>query len=275
MSKRSKTVKKSMLVLCACFLQAAVILSGCESASQQTDTPAAGTAIDHSKPLTITVFDNAANYQGEQTGWYGKLLKDKFNLTLNILSPQVAGDQLYKTRSAAGDLGDLLIIDNSQLEELIPAGLVMDITDKVKNTKYLSKYMDNHFKPFNAAFDKVNPNGKIYGLPTFEADTSPTTFSEEIPYSSPIMPWDYYKGVGAPQLNNLTDLLNVLKKMQEKYPKTPDGKPIVPITLWKDWDNNGGMENVRWLSNWYGYERAERNHYFTVECQGRHGSAHR
>lgn len=255
MSKRSKTVKKSMLVLCACFLQAAVILSGCESASQQTDTPAAGTAIDHSKPLTITVFDNAANYQGEQTGWYGKLLKDKFNLTLNILSPQVAGDQLYKTRSAAGDLGDLLIIDNSQLEELIPAGLVMDITDKVKNTKYLSKYMDNHFKPFNAAFDKVNPNGKIYGLPTFEADTSPTTFSEEIPYSSPIMPWDYYKGVGAPQLNNLTDLLNVLKKMQEKYPKTPDGKPIVPITLWKDWDNNGGMENVRWLSNWYGYEQ--------------------
>ncbi|UUZ93534.1 hypothetical protein LJK87_01830 [Paenibacillus sp. P25] len=255
MSKRSKTVKKSMLVLCACFLQAAVILSGCESASQQTDTPVAGTAIDHSKPLTITVFDNAANYQGEQTGWYGKLLKDKFNLTLNILSPQVAGDQLYKTRSAAGDLGDLLIIDNSQLEELIPAGLVMDITDKVKNTKYLSKYMDNHFKPFNAAFDKVNPNGKIYGLPTFEADTSPTTFSEEIPYSSPIMPWDYYKGVGAPQLNNLTDLLNVLKKMQEKYPKTPDGKPIVPITLWKDWDNNGGMENVRWLSNWYGYER--------------------
>ena len=86
------------------------------------------------------------------------------------------------------------------------------------------------------AFRKVNPDGKIYGLPTFEADTSPTTFSEEIPYSSPIMPWDYYKGVGAPKLNNLDDLLNVLKQMHEKYPKTPDGKPIVPITLWKDWD---------------------------------------
>ena len=50
------------------------------------------------------------------------------------------------------------------------------------------------------------------------------------------MPWDYYKGVGAPKLNNLDDLLNALKQMQEKYPKTPDGKPIVPITLWKDWD---------------------------------------
>lgn len=266
MSKSSHAVKKAMLLLFACLFLVSVTLTGCESGSKNKETstasssnPAASegnSAIDHSKPLTVTVFDNAANYQGEQTGWYGKLLKDKFNITLNILAPQVAGDQLYKTRTAAGDLGDLLIVDNSQMEELIPTGLVMDITDKLKNTKYLSQYVDNHFKPFNAGFDKVNPEGKIYGLPTFEADTSPTSFSEELPYSSPIMPWDYYKGVGAPKLNNLTDLLNVLKQMQEKYPKTPDGKTIVPITLWKDWDG-GGMENVRWLSNWYGYEQPD------------------
>ncbi|AIQ70210.1 hypothetical protein PGRAT_23075 [Paenibacillus graminis] len=252
-----------MLLFGTILLLGATALSGCSGNSNNAAGTAAGTAtgsaepgagIDHSKPLTITVFDNAANYQGEQTGWYGKLIKDKFNITLNILSPQVAGDQLYKTRSASGDLGDLLIIENSQLEELIPAGMIMDLTDKIKNTEYLSKYVDNHFKPFNAAFESVNKDGKIYALPTFVSDTSPTTFSEEIPYSSPIMPWDYYKGIGSPKLNNLTDLMNALKQMQEKYPKTPDGKPIVPITLWKDWDN-GSMENVRWLSNWYGYEQ--------------------
>ncbi|GIO52666.1 hypothetical protein [Paenibacillus cineris] len=272
MSKSRKAAKKSVMLLFACLFIASVGLASCGSASNEepgTDakTSENNTAIDHSKPLTITVFDNAANYQGEQTGWYGKLLKDKFNLTLNILAPQVAGDQLYKTRSAAGNLGDLLIIDNSQLEELIPAGLIMDLTDKVKNTKYLSQYVDNHFKPFNEAFDKVNPDGKIYALPTFTADTSPTTFSEDQPYSSPILPWDYYKGVGAPKLNNLTDLLNVLKKMQEKYPKTPDGKPIVPITLWKDWDG-GGMENVRWLSNWYGYEQPDGTSTLQLNAKG-------
>lgn len=272
MSKSKKAAKKSVMLLFACLFIASVGLAGCGSGSNEepgTDTKTSenNTAIDHSKPLTITVFDNAANYQGEQTGWYGKLLKDKFNLTLNILAPQVAGDQLYKTRSAAGNLGDLLIIDNSQLEELIPAGLIMDLTDRVKNTKYLSQYVDNHFKPFNEAFDKVNPDGKIYALPTFTADTSPTTFSEDQPYSSPILPWDYYKGVGAPKLNNLTDLLNVLKKMQEKYPKTPDGKPIVPITLWKDWDG-GGMENVRWLSNWYGYEQPDGTSTLQLNAKG-------
>jgi len=256
LSNRNKTGKKSMVVLFTCLFMVTTALAGCSKSEPSTNESESQnhTTIDHSKPLTLTVLSNAANYQGEQTGWYGKLLKDKFNITLNILAPQVAGDQLYKTRSAAGDLGDILIIENSQLEELIPVGLVMDITDRVANTKYLSQYVDNHFKPFNGGFDKVNPKGKIYGLPTFVADTSPTTFSEELPYSSPILPWDYYKGVGAPKLNNLTDLLNVLKQMQEEYPKTPDGKPIVPITLWKDWDG-GGMENVRWLSNWYGYEQ--------------------
>ncbi len=263
MNTHHKLAKKSLLLFGTTLLLGATALSGCSDNSNNAAGTATGTAtgsaepgagIDHSKPLTITVFDNAANYQGEQTGWYGKLIKDKFNITLNILSPQVAGDQLYKTRSASGDLGDLLIIENSQLEELIPAGMNMDLTDKIKNTEYLSKYVDNHFKPFNAAFESVNKDGKIYALPTFVSDTSPTTFSEEIPYSSPIMPWDYYKGIGSPKLNNLTDLMNALKQMQEKYPKTPDGKPIVPITLWKDWDN-GSMENVRWLSNWYGYEQ--------------------
>lgn len=266
-----KLGRKSALLLGTTILLVTTALSGC-SGNSNNGGPAAGTAgtaepgapaessvpdtggIDHSKPLTITVFDNAANYQGEQTGWYGKLLKDKFNIMLNILAPQVAGDQLYKTRSASGDLGDLLIIENSQLEELIPAGMIMDLTDLIKNTEHLSKYVDNHFKPFNVAFEKQNSDGKIYALPAFTADTSPTTFSEELPYSSPILPWDYYKGIGAPKLNNLNDLMTALKDMQAKYPKTPDGKPIVPITLWKDWDG-GSMENVRWLSNWYGYEQ--------------------
>lgn len=277
MKRSNKAEKKwTMLLVTGVFLLSTT-LAGCQNASNSGSSAepsnAAGTSetggkgIDHSKPLTITVYNNAANYQGEQTGWYGKLIKDKFNITLNILAPQVAGDQLYKTRTAAGNLGDLLIIDNSQLEELIPAGLIMDITDKLKNSQYLSKYVDNHFKPFNTAFDKVNPDGKIYAMPTFVADTSPTTFSEEIPYSSPIMPWDYYKGVGAPKLNNLTDLLNVLKEMQKKYPATPDGKKIVPITLWKDWDG-GSMENVRWLSNWYGYEQPDGTSTIQLNAKG-------
>ena len=43
----------------------------------------------------------------------------------------------------------------------------------------------NHFEYFNSTFEAVNPDKKIYGLATFQADTSPTTYSEELAYSSP------------------------------------------------------------------------------------------
>jgi len=205
--------------------------------------------------ITIDMYNNAANYQGEQTGWYAKVLQDELNITLNIIAPQVGGDALYKTRAAAGSLGDICVIDNDQLEECIQAGLVADMTDLIKNYPNLMEYMD-HFEYFNGTFEAVNPEKKIYGLATFQADTSPTTYSEELAYSSPILNWTYYSAAGRPEMNNLQDLLTTLKKMRDTTPTTKDGKKIIPITLWKDWDT-WSMENVRWLCNWYGFEQPE------------------
>lgn len=262
-----RDLKRIMLGLTAGVFLVSAVLTGCgggtpsnaSNSAAGTSTASAsssGSSAADRTPLTLEIYDNAANYQGEQTGWFAKIVKDKFNLTLNILSPQVAGDQLYKTRSASGSLGDIVVIDNSQMEECIPAGLLTDLTDMIKDYPNLAKYVDNHYKLFNSSFKKANPEGKIYGLPTLMADTSPTAYTDEFAYSSPMMPWDYYKGIGAPKIENLNSLLDVLQKMKEKYPKTPDGKPINAITLWKDWDT-WSMENVRWLCNWYGYEQPE------------------
>ena len=38
--------------------------------------------MNHDEPLTIEVYDVAANYQGMQTGWYAKEIKDRFNIEL-------------------------------------------------------------------------------------------------------------------------------------------------------------------------------------------------
>ncbi len=203
------------------------------------------------EPLTLDIFDNAANYQGEQPGWFGHIVKEKFNLTLNILAPQISGDQLYQTRAAAGDLGDIIIIDNAQWVDCIKSGLVIDLTDILPTTENLSQYM-NHFEGFNQSFDSVT-NGRIYGMPDFIADTSPTTFSETQPYSSPEMYWPWYREAGMPELENLDDLLDYMEQMLEEHPTTADGKPHIPITIWKDWDTNY-MEAACWIGQWYGYQ---------------------
>ena len=83
--------------------------------------------------LTIDVFDHISNYQGVQSGWFAQLVKEKFNMELNLISPNVAGggDTLYQTRSANGNLGDIIItnLDKSRLKDLVQAGLVLDMTE--------------------------------------------------------------------------------------------------------------------------------------------------
>ena len=55
-------------------------------------------------PITITVYDAAANYHGIQKGWFAKVVKDRFNIELDIIAPQVAGQEIYATRAEEGDL---------------------------------------------------------------------------------------------------------------------------------------------------------------------------
>lgn len=74
----------------------------------------------------------------------GRIVKDKFNMELNIIAPNVAGggDNLFQTRSAAGDLGDLILTnaDGGRLQNLVTAGLVMDMTDLLADKENVHRY---------------------------------------------------------------------------------------------------------------------------------------
>lgn len=231
---------------------------GSEDSKTTTDNSSVNnSAIDHSDTLTLEVYDVAANYQGIQSGWFGKVVKDKFNLELNIIAPQVSGDgeALYQTRSSAGNLGDIIILDNSPLQDCISAGLIADITEDVQNSTNLKQYYDQ-YKTFNSGLEG-NADGKIYGMPCQITNTSPTTYSETEVYSSPMFPWDYFTEIGAPQMNNLDDLLDAMEKIQKAHPTNDAGDPNYCLSLWADWDKGGTqitIETVTQLTKWYGYE---------------------
>ena len=54
--------------------------------------------------VTLDVYDQLANYSGEQTGWFGQLMLERFNVKLNIIPES---DGTYDTRMESGYLGDL------------------------------------------------------------------------------------------------------------------------------------------------------------------------
>lgn len=251
------------------------VLGGCgkpqentsETTGAQTETQAVDdggkeqtgdTAADVSEKdlLTLEVYDVAANYQGIQSGWFGKVLKDKFNIELNIIAPNVAGDaaSLYQTRSASGYLGDIIILDNADFVKCVDAGLVADISSEVENYENLMKYYEQ-IQLYN---EMISDDGSaIYGIPAQMNSNGPTSYVEPTVYSTPRIPWDFYSELGNPELNTLADLLNVLEEIQTAHPTNESGDKAYALSLWSDWDNpttNAGIEVVNQLTKWYGQE---------------------
>ena len=202
--------------------------------------------------LTIDVYDDAANYNGIQTGWFAKVIKDRFNIELNIIASQVVGNTIYATRSEEGNLGDIIIVDKAKFPEIVEAGLARDISDKLPACENIMQFK-TQIDVYNKGL--TGEDGKYYGIPTEMTDTAPDTLTDDVIYSSPMLRWDLYKEIGAPKLENLDDLLAALEKIHEIHPTNDDGDPAYPFTLWADWDGNDnmiGIANVVQLTTWYG-----------------------
>ncbi|MGN0394985.1 MAG: extracellular solute-binding protein [Coprococcus sp.] len=208
----------------------------------------------YAETLVLDVFDDQANYQGTQTGWYAKYIKDKFNIELNIIAPNVAGggDTLYQTRTANGDLGDIIItkLDQSRLKDLVAAGLVLDISEYIDDCPNLQRYMG----AIESA-NKLAEKDGIYAIPsevsTLKA-TDPCDATE--PTVAPSIRWDVYGDIGYPAIKNLDDFLDVLEKMQTSAREKDGNNNIYAISMFKDWDGDV-IQNADGIKGLYGYQQ--------------------
>ena len=206
---------------------------------------------NHDTEYTVDFYNVAANFQGVQPGWYGKIVKDKFNMNLNIIAPQVSGDgaALYQTRCAAGNLGDLIILDNADASECVDSGLIKDLKGTIENYPNLWKFQ-SQIEAFNK---QIGDGNGIYAIPLEMNNNGPTDYKQLHVYTYPRMGWDMYNEVGAPELKNLDDLLKCLQDIQKAHPTNDKGDSAYAISLWKDWDSDY-MECVAQLTKWYGQE---------------------
>lgn len=240
-------MKKRLLSVLLSGILITSVLVGCgdkadnnvanRTAPKMEDSTATGAA-KYPEFLTVDVFDNLANYQGTMSGWYAKIVKEKFNMELNIIAPNVAGggDTLFQTRSAAGELGDLVIIgaEGGRMQDVVTAGLLYDVTDLFAARKNISKY--------KAAIDSLNnmvEGDKVYGIPASVSEQPATKPSEGLDLTfGPYVRWDAYKSAGYPQIKTLEDLIPAFKAMQAAVPTSNSGKKTYAISLFKDWDGN-------------------------------------
>ena len=86
----------------------------------------AESVVDRDGPtITLDVYSQLANFSGIQQGWGAVMLKDKFNVELNIIPDQ---DGTYETRVASGNLGDIVVwgANGQDYKNAVEKGLLLD-----------------------------------------------------------------------------------------------------------------------------------------------------
>lgn len=198
--------------------------------------------------VTLDVYDQLANYSGEQIGWFGQIMLEKFNVKLNII-PESEGT--FQTRMESGNLGDLVIWgnDSDQYLQAIEKGMLFDWNEDDLLDEY-GPYIKEHFA---AALDKNQQisGGTLYGY-GFDVALNAKE-RQEMMYEWDLR-WDLYKQLGYPEIKDLDDMVEVLAQMKEICPTDDNGKTTYGVSLFNDWDGDMVMFVKSTASAYYGYD---------------------
>ena len=199
--------------------------------------------------VTLDVYDQLANYSGEQIGWFGKVLLDKFNVKINIIPEN---DGVYDTRMESGDLGDLVIWgqDGDQYQQAVNKGMLLDWEEDDILADYgpaITQYMGR-------ALDKnrsINSDGKVHGYGFQVAQSAEDIQSFMYTWD---LRFDLYQQLGCPEIKNYDDLVSVLEQMKEICPEDDNGNPTYGVSFFNDWDGDMVMYVKSTVTAFKGYD---------------------
>lgn len=205
--------------------------------------------------IKLDVYSQLANTQGMQTGWGADVLKEKFNVELNIIPD---ADGVYQTRAQNGNLGDIVIwgSDSKDYVDAVKNNLLLDWNEDDLLTDcgpYIKKHMADALKK-NSGLTKTITNGAkdtTYGIAHSVATNSKDHDAFFYTWDTR---WDLYKKLGYPKIKDLDAFKNMLIKMHDICPKDDNGNPTYAVSLWSDWDDGMVMYIKSTVTAYYGYD---------------------
>lgn len=222
-----------------------------------TSTP---TTIDQSKweadysefipaqTVTLDVYSQLSNYSGKQLGWFADIMKEKFNVELNIINNP---DGTFATRMESGNLGDIVVFGAlDQYAQAATANLLLDWEDE-DLLKDFAPYINENLQPaLDKAKNASGSDGKIHGY-GHDVATDPT--KTKIHDYWPALRYDLYEQVGKPEIKTLDDYIPVFEEMKKICPTSDSGKETYAVSLFSDWDGDMVMF-VKTIGALYGYD---------------------
>lgn len=180
-------MKKKVLSLILSTVMVAGLLVGCGG----TETSGEGGDLAYTGSLELMHFSTSEESQGNGgSDGFRTMIAEWKAANPNIsLEENVLANDDYKTQIAtlanANDLPDVFLLQGMNTAAWAEQGLILDMTDIIKDSPYYDSYNQSYFVPFTA-------NDKIYALPALTGgtctvimydkriwgDTFPTTWDE-------------------------------------------------------------------------------------------------
>lgn len=242
--KKRGVGKKALSMMVAGSLVAGMTstLSGCGGAKKN-------------EVVTLDVYSQLANYSGLQTGWIADILKEKFNVKLNIIPD---GDGVYETRMEEGNLGDIIVwgADADKYANAVKNGLLYDWNDEdllKEYGPYINEHMKDALHKNELLTEKITDGkeSKVYGIG--EKIAMSNKDHQMFIYNWDVR-WDLYKELGYPEVKNMEDMANLLEDMVKICPKDDSGNKTYAVSLWPDWDDAMVMYVKATATAYYGYD---------------------
>ncbi len=230
------------LVLCAAMIP----LSGLAESAVDRDAPT----------VRLDVYSQLANYSGIQQGWGAILLKDKFNVELNIIPEQ---DGTYATRMEAGSLGDIVVwgANGEDYKNAVAKGMLLD-WEQYDLAKKHAPFITENFTAALESNREISGDGKVHG---FGFNIALGENSHQSFFYTWDLRWDLYKQLGYPVVDNLDDMVDLFADMKGICPTDENGNETYAVSIWPDWDGNMVMYVKALATAYYGYDELGFGHY--------------
>ena len=90
-------MKKRVISAFLCTVMAVSLLTGCGSDEKKSADNKGSKDGNYEEFITVDVYDEFANYQGVQSGWFAKIVKDKFRRRSDTVSDSFRSRRTWRS----------------------------------------------------------------------------------------------------------------------------------------------------------------------------------
>lgn len=226
---------KKRVIAAALALTTMISVVGCKKTDSSSKDSSNNPTPAVTAPQKVTLYPlNAGLQSGPASGWVDEFFR-KQGIILEVIP---FSNDKTQAMLASGDLPDVVIFNSATTAKAaLDAKMLLSLEDHLDKLPNIAN--DKLFSPALKYSRKYysNDTGKLYLVPFGVGDNTLAVVADS-DRNAIKFKYDVYEQIGAPKFNKLEEVIPILKKMKEAYPKNAEGTTTWGMNLFSDFDTN-------------------------------------